>query len=76
MSDLKKLIYAEVYLTDRLVSTIEQLKKVAKSESMVYTTAGGYFERQKDLLMLEHKRNRLRAMLISTITEYNKLTKN
>lgn len=75
MSDLKNLIYAEVYLTDRLVKAIEQLNKVAKSESIVYTTAGGYFERQKDLLMLEHKRNRLRAMLISTITEYNKLTK-
>lgn len=76
MNNIDSLISAEVYLTDRLVSTIEQLKKVAKSESMVYTTAGGYFERQKDLLMLEHKRNRLRIMLIYMITEYNKLTKN
>ena len=30
MNNIDSLISAEVYLTDRLVSTIEQLKKVAK----------------------------------------------
>jgi hypothetical protein len=65
----------EATIIDLIVGCKESLYKVKNSDSIVYTSAGGYFERQKDLLRIEHRLHKLKAMHIYIIEALNKYTK-
>jgi len=69
---IEELAENESTVTEMIVQEIERIKKVKNSDSIVYTSSGGYAERQKDLKRFNHKLNYLKAFQEYIMNEINK----
>lgn len=57
-------------LNSLLVKAEQKLNKITNSECLIYKMAGGYFEKQKDILFAESVKNRISKYIESLEREF------